>query len=235
MEYKNVLFSHSADTNKLNININEVYRYMGTRGKNATDAEKKLVSEHVDETLASLTLRGVYMITDADVSAESVKAADTDFKSRLLAKNMKGCSYACLFVITCGQGADRVISKYSRCSPSSALAVSAISTAAVEAYADMLCRDIEKLISADGLRMRPRFSPGYGDLSIKYQTDIIRVTDSSRRIGVTLTDDLMMLPTKSVSAIIGLSDYDSGCIPSGCESCKKTDCLFRINVSEDEV
>lgn len=235
MKYKDVLFSHSADANKLNININEVYRYMGTRGKNATDAEKKLVSEHVAETLASLTLRGVYMITDTDVSFDSVKVSDIVFKSRFLAKNMKGCSHVCMFVITCGQGADRVISKYSRCSPSSALAVSAISTAAAETYADTLCRDIEKLISADGLCMRPRFSPGYGDLSIKYQTDIIRVTDSSRRIGVTLTDDLMMLPTKSVSAIIGLSDCDSGCVPSGCESCKKTDCLFRRNVSEDGV
>ena len=93
MKYKDVLFSHSADANKLNININEVYRYMGTRGKNATDAEKKLVSEHVAETLASLTLRGVYMITDTDVSFDSVKVSDIVFKSRFLAKNMKGCSH----------------------------------------------------------------------------------------------------------------------------------------------
>ena len=52
--------------------------------------------------------------------------------------------------------------------------------------------------------IRPRFSPGYGDLPIEIQKDIFRALDCPRRIGLTLNENLLMSPTKSVSAIIGI-------------------------------
>lgn len=49
----------------------------------------------------------------------------------------------------------------------------------------------------------------------------------SKRIGVTLTDSLLMAPSKSVTAIIGASRLPKDCTVHGCESCAKTDCLYR--------
>ena len=49
-----------------------------------------------------------------------------------------------------------------------------------------------------------RFSPGYGDFDLKYQKDILEYLDANKKIGISLTDSLMMIPTKSITAIIGI-------------------------------
>ena len=49
----------------------------------------------------------------------------------------------------------------------------------------------------------------------------------SKRIGVTLTDSLLMAPSKSVTAVIGLSRLPRNCTVQGCEVCAKRDCAYR--------
>ena len=81
--------------------------------------------------------------------------------------------------------------------------------------------------------IKPRFSPGYGDVPLEIQKDIVMLLDCAKRIGVSLNDSLLMSPSKSVTAFIGLQE------PSGkmdkrevkstnkCAACAKTDCDFR--------
>ena len=80
-----------------------------------------------------------------------------------------------------------------------------------------------------GLHTRARFSPGYGDLKLSSQKDIFRVLDCSRKIGLSLNDSLLMSPSKSVTAIIGVSNIEKNCNIKGCSSCEKRDCSFRRN------
>ena len=75
-------------------------------------------------------------------------------------------------------------------------------TAAIEAVCDKLCCEIAEQYSQ--YKLRPRFSPGYGDLSLYVQRDIVRILDTYRKIGLTLSDSLLMIPQKSVTAIVGL-------------------------------
>ena len=56
----------------------------------------------------------------------------------------------------------------------------------------------------EGLALRPRFSPGYGDLPLEFQRDFFRILRPQRRIGVTLTDACLMVPSKSVTALVGI-------------------------------
>ena len=77
-----------------------------------------------------------------------------------------------------------------------------------------------------GKRCRPRFSPGYGDFPLECQPGLFRLLGVQRNIGVTLTDSLLMLPTKSVTAVIGLCDGETPC-PTGCAACDRADCAFR--------
>ena len=60
--------------------------------------------------------------------------------------------------------------------------------------------------AADGETLRPRYSPGYGDLPLAFQQDLFRALDCERRLGLTLTDSLLMVPSKSVTAIIGMKE-----------------------------
>ena len=49
-----------------------------------------------------------------------------------------------------------------------------------------------------------RYSPGYGDLGIDIQKEILRILNAPRKIGLTASKYNILLPTKSVTAIIGV-------------------------------
>ena len=73
-----------------------------------------------------------------------------------------------------------------------------------------------------------RFSPGYGDFPFSQQRDFFDVLDITRRIGVSLTESGLMLPQKSVTALIGVSDRPQAHRHRGCASCILfEDCGFR--------
>ena len=60
----------------------------------------------------------------------------------------------------------------------------------------------------EGYYIRPRFSPGYGDFDIAHQDMILRMLDTAKKIGLTLTGGNMLTPSKSVTAVIGLSETE---------------------------
>ena len=88
-------------------------------------------------------------------------------------------------------------------------------------------KKISTELEKSGLYLRPRFSPGYGDFPIEFQEPIMRMLDCAKKIGLTMTDSYMMSPTKSVTAIIGISTEKERCPISGCEACGKKDCAYR--------
>ncbi len=125
--------------------------------------------------------------------------------SKGLMKNLEGCQEILLFAATIGLEIDRLIHKYSRLSPAKALFFQAIGAERIESLCDAFCKDLETHLQAEGKHLKPRFSPGYGDLPLTLQEDIFRVLDCSRKIGLTLNSSLLMSPSKSVTAIVGIS------------------------------
>ncbi|MGN1059696.1 MAG: vitamin B12 dependent-methionine synthase activation domain-containing protein, partial [Clostridia bacterium] len=111
--------------------------------------------------------------------------------------------------------------------PVHALAAQAVGTAAIESWCDLLCRRFAEREAERGRSLRPRFSPGYGDFPLEMQKDIFRFLDCSRKIGVSLTESLLMVPGKSVSALVGISLAAAPCTAAGCSLCEQTECEFR--------
>ena len=149
-----------------------------------------------------------------------------EVESSALAKNLKGCESSVVFAATIGIEIDRIIQKYSRTDLSKAVFMQAIGAERIEALCDAFCDKLKTEKSEKGLFLRPRFSAGYGDLSIELQRDIMRALDCGRKIGVTLNESLLMSPSKSVTAIVGISSMH--CTPEfGCTSCENKDCSFR--------
>ena len=95
-------------------------------------------------------------------------------------------------------------------------------SAAIEAFCDKLNSSFE-----NAEYLRPRFSPGYGDLPLECQRNIVEFLQTKKNIGMSLTDSLMMVPVKSVTAIIGIGKEKNKCTGPGCMICKKTDCPYR--------
>ena len=93
----------------------------------------------------------------------------------------------------------------------------------IEALCDVFCRDIGKEL---GVRTGPRFSPGYGDLPLDAQKMIFSVLDCEKRIGLFLNDSLLMSPSKSVTAFVGIGGEKKQ-HKNRCSFCQMRDCTFR--------
>jgi hypothetical protein len=109
-----------------------------------------------------------------------------------------------LFAVTVGTGVDRLLAKTKITSPSTCFAIDNAASAAIEAAVDALCDRFKNVEQANGNSLRPRFSAGFGDLVLSFQKDLLFLLDASRKIGLSLTDGCMMVPTKSVTAIMGI-------------------------------
>jgi cobalamin-dependent methionine synthase I len=123
-----------------------------------------------------------------------------------LRKNLEGCKSAVLFAATIGLGIDRLIARYSKISPAKALIFQSIGAERIEALCEAFVCDIHNECKKNGSALRPRFSPGYGDLPLDVQKNIFDALDCPRKIGLSLNESLLMSPTKSVTAIIGIKE-----------------------------
>ena len=180
------------------VNVREVLRYSGC--DKATPEVEKLLKECVDETQGIFCGKVVYAEFPAKKTEDGLDLGFARTNSRDLAKNLDGCEHAVVFCATVGHGIDRLIRKYSVVSPAKAVVFQGLGAERIEALCDLFCAELE----ANGLTTRPRFSPGYGDLPLEIQKDIFRALDCPKHIGATLNESLLISPTKSVSAVVGL-------------------------------
>ena len=72
---------------------------------------------------------------------------------------------------------------------------------AVETVMDRLENEVKVKVEGEGLRLKPRRSPGYGDLPLALSRTILAELDAPRKIGVSITDSNLLVPSKSVTAI----------------------------------
>lgn len=160
-----------------------------------------LANECFAEVHSSLSYKVCYTKLDADISGGICDFGVFKIESEKLAKNLEGCDEVILFAATIGAGFDRIIQKYSRISPAKAVMIQAIGAERVEALCNKFCKDAENRY---GRKLKPRFSPGFGDLFLDVQKDIFSVLDCPKQIGVSLNDSLLMSPSKSVTAFVGI-------------------------------
>ena len=72
---------------------------------------------------------------------------------------------------------------------------------AVERVMDELEKRLRSEVEVEGKRLKPRRSPGYGDLPLELSREIINCLDATKKIGVSITDSNLLVPSKSVTAI----------------------------------
>ena len=120
--------------------------------------------------------------------------------SDALMVNLRDCDRIVLFAATVGFGIDRLISRYRTVSPSRAHMLQALGAERVESLCDAFEAEIHRTLGST----RPRFSPGFGDVPLTLQKDVFRALHCTKHIGITLGESLLMAPSKSVTAIIGI-------------------------------
>lgn len=186
-----------SDKSFLPINKNEALRYLGI--KKEDEVTSALFSECEKEVRKACEPKAVYLKTDITVVDEKIDFGFMQVQSKNLARNLKDCKEAYVFAATLGIGLDRYFQRIFAQSKSKAMVFSAIASALVESFCDYVNEEI-----ASGKESRPRFSCGYGDFCLEHQKDILSVLEADKRLGVYLTDSYMMVPVKTVTAVIGI-------------------------------
>lgn len=184
------------------INRNEILRYAGV--SSATEEIDKLLDECIALAYDSLSYNVCYTYLPIKHTPDGIDLGFATSSSVNLKKNLDGCESIVLFCATVGSALDRLISRYSAVSPSKAFMLQAIGAERIEALCNVFNQKISDEAKNQGMITAPRFSAGYGDFPLEFQRDIFRVLDCQRKIGVTLLESLIMLPSKSVTAIIGI-------------------------------
>ena len=201
------------------INKSEAVRYMGYRGNEPDETMKNIIDNVEKELLKVMVPRYIYKCFDLEnVDGKVIlKGADFDLVGKSIQHHLKDCEKAIVMCATLSYGVDRFIRMSGLRNMSATLAADALANAAIE----QVCDEVEKIFMEDfkGYNNTWRFGVGYGDFPLEVQKDFERILEMPKTIGVTLSDSLLMTPTKSITAVVGLTEIDSNCEKSGCEQC----------------
>lgn len=207
----------------------EAARYMGIKG----EPEPQL-SHIIDraELLVRTNIEARYVFREAPLNfvQDGVKIAGIPkaFGGRDIASHLSGCTRAVVLAATLTSAADKLIRQARLTSMADALAVDCICSAAIEQVCDRAEEEIFSQIEAPFRTWR--FSPGYGDFLIQAQRDVLEFLNAARRIGLTVTENSVLIPSKSVTAIIGIADSSLRKGAKGCAVCSmRESCAYRSN------
>lgn len=192
----------------MNISRSEIKRYLGMSQVKQKDVEP-LIEECLEVITAACSPR--YLVRDFALEWENgFPVIDGELvASSHLAKNLQGCTSVVFFVATLGAEVDRRIRRAQAVSMARAAVLQACAAAVTEAFCDEINQTIRDDAKKEGLICHPRYSPGFGDLTLDYQKTVFRKLNPER-IGVTLNDSLLMSPSKSVTALIGRKPMQEG-------------------------
>ena len=179
-------------------NKKEILRYAGQGAP--TEEVNVLLEECLKELSSGIAGKVCYCRVPVNIADNTCDFEHFSVNSENLAKNLQNCDEAIIFGATIGSEIDRAVLKYSAISPTKALMFQAIGADLIETVCDLFCDEI----STEAGALRPRFSPGYGDLPLETQKMIFALLSCEKHIGLTLNGSLSMSPSKSVTAIVGI-------------------------------
>ena len=210
----------------------EVLRYLGA--SHSDTALDGMIARAQEEIERASQPRQASRLFPADVDDTGVSLRGARLESSTLAAHLQGCREAYLFAFTLGPGVDRVIKRYTVTEMPLVPVLQACAAVYTEALADQAQTRLEAEAKDRGLYLRPRYSPGYGDFPLTAQRFLFDALEVTKRTGIALTESCLMLPTKSITAVIGLSPDPSLCHVGRCMSCTAQNCPFRKKETSHE-
>lgn len=202
------------------LNRNEAVRYLGGAGISLSYRMDRLMDECEREILAKASPKYIYI--------EKQLPCDEIIQGKDIEKHLEGCEKAILVGATLGTEIDKLIRISQIADMARAVVIDSFASVAIE----QVCAKVDELIAEKypDYYMTFRFSPGYGDYPIELQKKYITMLDAPRKIGLTTNDNYLLMPTKSVTAVMGLSKSPIERRKRGCAICNMRDkCKYRRN------
>lgn len=202
------------------LNRNEAIRYLGGAGIKMNEQMQRLMDDCEKELLEKAVPK--YLYKELDLPCDVIMGG-TD-----IANHLDGCEKAILMCATLGAEIDKLIRISQISDMAKAVMLDSFASVAVE----QVCNRVDEIIAEkyDGRYMTFRFSPGYGDYPLSLQQEFLRMLDAPRKIGLTTNDIFLLMPSKSVTAVMGLSKNPIERKKRGCAICNmRGKCRYRKN------
>lgn len=215
---------------ELCINTDDVYRYLGYKGNVPEDT----TLQAIDEVMALLTntksFKSEYKIFDITKTDDGYLLDGTTLTltGKNISQMLSQSSRCILMAVTLGQEVENI----SRMVQVKDLSKGVILDACASSMVEELCNQLEANLKVDFDQQNKfftdRFSPGYGDLPISLQPTICKVLNTSKTMGLNVTSSGIMIPRKSITAIIGIADTPQEMRIKGCAYCSLIrECEYR--------
>jgi len=195
----------------------EVARYLGYGGAALSDELLSLAQRCENELLSACQPRRI---------GRRMQRGDLPFESADLSRHLGDCDKVFLTAITLGGEADRLLRLWSAQSMAKAAVGQALAAVYMDECCDAYLLELETHLT-EGEYLLPAYSPGYGDFSLTWQETLLQLLDASRRIGLSLTAGGMLVPEKSVTSVVGITNTPTRRCAVHCHLCTMPTCPFR--------
>lgn len=208
------------------IDRQEALRYLGCRSERPPEELTAMAERACDLLTERARPRAVwrrFTLRGRELAGTTLRLEGEDILSHL-----EGCGEVILMAATLGREAEDLLLRAQIRDLAQAVTLDCCASAAIESVCDDLEGELRAMAEGEGLHLTGRFSPGYGDLPLGQQSDFCALLDAQRQIGLTLTAGGLMVPRKSVTAVMGLSQRPRQRKKEGCERCSLRDtCQLR--------
>ncbi len=192
------------------IPVGNVMRRLGypSAGYELQEGMDAILKDAMAEAGRRMDIRSSHRILEvASNDGGRIRFKDSDFiiESAMVARLLRNAQFAVCLAATAGIALDRAVSSaMDRGEMTEAFMIDAIGSETVEAAVDELHWNVLKAqAEKSGFRVTPRFSPGYGDWVLTVQQNLVK-SSGGGRIGITVTPSSLMIPRKSVTAVLGM-------------------------------
>lgn len=214
----------------VNIDKNEVLRYMGYHGQALDENITGLIDDCINEMKTLIEERHFYTYCKIvrDNNKPNLKECSLELTGNSINKHLKDCNSCILLAVTLGSTVDMRIRYYEKFNMTKAVILDSCATTAVEEICDKVCSEIDEKIKNQGKCLTSRFSPGYGDFPISIQNNFISAIEADKKIGLTVSDHSILIPRKSVTAVAGITNILNKTENNKCLACSNfTNCAFK--------
>ncbi len=217
-----------AVSSQIDIDREQVLSHIGYEGDYEPSARiKSIVDDYIEnyhdliESAYSYVIRNIESIQGDSVTIEG----SVTFESKVIARLLERCEQVAIFALTIGNHLEEMVAYLAENGlVLQATVLDAVGSGVTEKLAGFVEDRIRLMSDIDGLVTSRRFSPGYCDWDISQQLMVFRAVERDST-EVQLTDDCLMIPSKSLSGIIGIGAPDAGVDDyDPCQTCDKEDC-----------
>ncbi|OLS03129.1 hypothetical protein [Tissierella creatinophila] len=209
----------------------EILRYLGYRGQTIDVVIDRMIDDTIEEIKCLIKERYVYKTFNICKEEDGFYLKETDFylPGEDIKDHLKNSDTCILMSATLGHDVDTKIRYYEKIDMTKALIFDAAATAFIEEFCDRVCKEIEYSLKDTNKVLTSRYSPGYGDFSIGVQQEFLSVLGCQKSIGLTASSNSILIPRKSVTAILGVIEKHEKEKSRSCNDCNKySTCAFSI-------